>query len=99
MDELEVLEDLERGLDDESGAAVLDGYTVRLSSTGQKTEEREMIYKGTLWNSSMRSRWGKTPEEIEVKFTSYYSSGGPKVYTVTIIVDSNVEYWLLHRYS
>lgn len=79
--------------------AEADGYTVRLSSTGQKTEEGEMIYKGTLWNSSMRSRWGKTAEKVEVKFTSYYSSGEPKIHMVTIIVDSNIEYWLLHRYS
>jgi len=79
--------------------AEADGYTVRLSNTGQKTADGKTIYKGTLWNQAMRSRWGKTPEEIEVIFTSYYNNGDTKTHTVKILVDSNIEYWLLHRYS
>ena len=79
--------------------AEADGYTVRLSNTGQKTADGKTIYKGTLWNQTMRSQWGKTPEEIEVIFTSYYNNGDTKTHTVKILVDSNIEYWLLHRYS
>ncbi|MBQ8589506.1 MAG: hypothetical protein IJ486_03530 [Firmicutes bacterium] len=75
------------------------GYTVRMNSTGEKTAKGETIYKGSLWDKTMRSRWGKTPEEITVTFTSYYNSGEQKVDEVRIIVDSNTEYWLLHRYS
>ena len=79
--------------------AEADGYTVRLSNTGQKTADGKTIYKGTLWNQTMRSQWGKTPEEIEVIFTSYYNNGDTKTHAVKILVDSNIEYWLLHRYS
>jgi len=81
-----------------SVTAEADGYTVRLSSTGQKNEKGETIYKGSLWSSSMRTRWGKTPEEVEITFRAYYDSGETKEHKASIILDSNTEYWLLHRY-
>lgn len=74
------------------------GYTARLINTGQKNQQGETIYKGTLWSSSMRTVWGKTPEEVEVLFKAYYESGEPKEHRVKIVLDSNTEYWLLHRY-
>ena len=74
------------------------GYTARLTNTGQKNQQGETIYKGTLWSSSMHTAWGKTPEEVEVLFKAYYEGGEPKEYWVTIVLDSNTENWLLHRY-
>jgi len=82
-----------------SVTAEADGYSVRLSSTGTKTETGDTIYKGSLWSTSMRNTWGKTPEEVTVTFTAYYSNGEPKVDEAIIILDSDTEYWLLHRYK
>lgn len=75
------------------------GYTVRLTNTGQKNDKGESVYKGTLWSADMRNEWGKSPEEVEVTFKAYYGEGNVKEYTVEIILDSNVEYWILHRYQ
>ena len=74
-------------------------YTVRLSNTGQKNDKGENIYKGTLWSADMRNDWGKSPEAVKVTFKAYYGEGNVKEYPVEIILDSNVEYWILHRYQ
>ncbi len=82
-----------------SVTAQLSGYQTRLESTGEKTAEGKTIYKGTLWDKSMRTRWGKTPEAFKVVFQAHYAGGEIKEHTVPVILDSNTEYWLLHRYK
>ena len=47
----------------------------------------------------MRSQWGKEPEGLDVIFRAYYADSALKEHVVPVILDSNTEYWLLHRYQ
>ncbi len=74
------------------------GYRTTMTSTGIKNSNNETIYKGSLWDKAMRGRWGKVPEELTFTFSARYADHSIKQHKATIILDSNTEYWLLHRY-
>ena len=82
-----------------SVTAQIGGYQVRMSNSGQKTADGKAIYRGTLWDRAMRLRWGKEPEGMDVIFRAYYADSALKEHVVPVILDSNTEYWLLHRYQ
>jgi len=82
-----------------SVTAQIGSYQTRMTNTGQKTADGKTIYKGTLWDKAMRSQWGKTPQALKVIFRAYYAGGDTKEHSVQVILDSNTEYWLLHRYK
>ena len=73
-------------------------YRTTMVSTGIKNSNNETIYKGSLWDKAMRGRWGKVPEELTFTFSARYADHSIKQHKATIILDSNTEYWLLHRY-
>ncbi len=73
-------------------------YSTTMKSTGKKNAANETIYSGSLWDSTMLNKWGrKTPKELTFTFTATYSAGTTKTYTAKIIVDSQEDYWQLHR--
>jgi len=58
----------------------------------------ETVYSGELWDNSMLNRWGRRePEQVIVRFTAKYAGGADKTFDVPIILDSTMDYWLLHR--
>jgi hypothetical protein len=74
------------------------GYQTLLTSTGTKNAQGETIYRGELWDSTMLNRWGKNkPEQLTFRFTAEYEGGVEKIFEETVIVDSTMDYWLLHR--
>ncbi len=76
----------------------LPGYNATLDSSGRKNEKGEWIYEGELWDRSMLNKWGKgSPIELTFVFTAEYGGGVNKTFEEKVIVDSNVDYWLLHR--
>lgn len=74
------------------------GYQTLLTSTGTKNAQGETIYRGELWDSTMLNRWGKNKaEQLTFRFTAVYEGGAEKIFEETVIVDSTMDYWLLHR--
>jgi hypothetical protein len=81
-----------------AGNLIDTGYTANLKDTGKKTPAGEQIWEGALWDSDMINRWGRqAPEELHFLFTAHYSSGMTKTHAVKVIVDSDRDYWQLHR--
>ncbi|NLY70967.1 MAG: hypothetical protein GX076_04715 [Clostridiales bacterium] len=73
-------------------------YITTLRNTGKKNGKGEAIYSGELWDNSMLNRWGtKQPEQVIVRFTAKYAGGADKSFDVPIILDSTMDFWLLHR--
>lgn len=73
-------------------------YQKVLSSTGKKSPRGETIYQGELWDSTMLNRWGKSkPQQVDFRFTAEYAGGVTKTFDDYVIVDNNMDYWLLHR--
>jgi hypothetical protein len=73
-------------------------YKTDLESTGKKNSKNEEIYEGVLWDKTMINRFGKKgPVELDFRFTATYSGGVVKTYDEAVIVDSTMDYWLLHR--
>ncbi len=73
-------------------------YKATLTNTGNKNAQGEAIYKGQLWNNNMIDKWGKIkPQQLTFRFTAEYEGGSEKTFEDSIIVDSSIEYWLLHR--
>lgn len=55
-------------------------------------------WQGSVWEETMVNRWGrKQPEELVFVFTATYSSGMTKTDQVRVIIDSDRDYWQLHR--
>ncbi|GAB1475768.1 hypothetical protein MASR2M70_06000 [Bacillota bacterium] len=81
--------------------AEIDGspaYKAILSNTGRRNAQNEMIFIGELWDRNMINRWGRNkPEELKFLFKAEYSGGAIKTYEDRVIIDSNTDYWLLHR--
>jgi len=82
-------------------AAEISGYSnymTTLINSGRVNEDDETIYTGSLWDSRMANQWGlNVPEPLTFLFTAYYEDGLTKEYEVTVIMDRQDEYWLLHR--
>ena len=73
-------------------------YKTALTSAGGKNPQGETIYTGELWDRTMINRWGKnSPQQVRFLFTAEYSGGITKTFEDQIIIDSNTDYWLLHR--
>ena len=73
-------------------------YKTELTSAGGKNPQGETIYNGELWDRTMINRWGKnSPQQVRFLFTAEYSGGITKTFEDQIIIDSNTDYWLLHR--
>jgi hypothetical protein len=80
------------------GAPVDTGYTTTLTKSGQKGKEGGDLWKGSLWDKGMINKWGrKTPQPLLFKFTAEYPAGKTKEDQATIIIDSQQDYWQLHR--
>ncbi len=74
------------------------GYKAVLESTGRKNQQGETVYQGELWDRSMLDRWGRRePTRLTFRFTAEYEGGLTKTFDEEVIVDSSVNYWLLHR--
>jgi hypothetical protein len=74
------------------------GYSAVLTDTGRRTSDGAEIWEGSLWNASMINRWGrKTPQELTFRFTASYPGNVTKTHTVPVIMDSERDYWQLHR--
>lgn len=73
-------------------------YTATLTSTGTRNEEGETIYTGALWDSSMVNKWGRSaPEALSFRFTAAYPGAITKTHDAQVILDSETDYWQLHR--
>ncbi len=74
------------------------GYQTVLTSTGKKDPQGETIYQGELWDRTMLNRWGKSkPQQVNFQFTAEYEGEITKTFDDYVIVDSKMDYWLLHR--
>lgn len=73
-------------------------YKIILTDTGRKNADGEKIYAGELWDKTMVNRWGKNkPQELMFIFSADYGGGLIKTFEEKVIIDSNTDYWLLHR--
>ncbi|HZK01758.1 MAG TPA: hypothetical protein VFC96_02730 [Anaerovoracaceae bacterium] len=73
-------------------------YKTTLSKTGSWNSSDEIVYKGELWDKNMINKWGRNkPLELTFIFRAEYSGGMAKTFEEKVIVDSNTDYWLLHR--
>lgn len=55
-------------------------------------------WDGSLWEESMINKWGRTsPVTLTFRFTAKYSNGKTLTDDVNIIIDSQDDYWVLHR--
>ncbi len=73
-------------------------YGARMTATGERTGDGDMIYWGTIWHRDMLHRWGRpSPEELTFQFTARYGGDVEKTHSVSVIVDDSEEYWQLHR--
>ena len=75
-------------------------YSTILTASGQTTTKGNRIYKGSLWDESMRNLCGsKEPEKVTFRFVALYKDGTEEVHDVEVILDDSVGYWQLHRYQ
>ena len=83
---------------DAQGGLKSTGYSAELADTGRKTSGGARLWEGSLWNAAMINKWGKkAPEELIFRFTAYYPGNVAKTHTVSVIMDSDRDYWQLHR--
>lgn len=72
-------------------------YKAVLEKTGERNQKGESLYKGVLWDPSMRYLWGvKDPKAITFNFVANYGAF-EKSDDVFVIMDGTDEYWQLHR--
>ncbi len=84
--------------EDSKGDNINTDYSTQLTNTGSKTALGAEIWKGNLWENSMINKWGrKTPEALNFQFVANYTGGLTKTHTVSVIIDSERDYWQLHR--
>lgn len=82
---------------DSSGGFRNTGYLASLTKTGTGSGGTEQ-WQGSVWDRAMINRWGrKQPEELLFVFTAFYSGGMTKTHQVRVILDSENDYWQLHR--
>ena len=80
------------------GGLVNTGYSAVLNNTGRKTSAGAEIWEGSLWSAAMINKWGmKAPEELTFLFTADYTGSVTKTHTATVILDSERDYWQIHR--
>ncbi|MDD3200236.1 MAG: hypothetical protein PHN73_08050, partial [Eubacteriales bacterium] len=83
---------------DSAGNLRTTGYYAELKNTGRKTASGAELWDGSLWENSMINKWGrKAPEILIFNFTAYYPGETVKEHTAAVIVDSEHDYWQLHR--
>lgn len=83
---------------DSSGTLRDTGYSGMLRDSGKKTSQGAALWEGSLWNQSMINLWGrKEPEVLTFIFTAHYGEGSTKTHSASIIVDTERDYWQLHR--
>ncbi|MDR2089829.1 MAG: hypothetical protein LBP73_10825 [Clostridiales Family XIII bacterium] len=74
-------------------------YATGMTDTGRRNAADEHIYEGSIWQSDMINRWGRTaPTLLTFVFTAQYEGGVTKTHEVTVIVDTYEDYRQLHRY-
>lgn len=74
------------------------GYSASLKNSGRKGKDGGAIYEGILWNREMMGKWGKSrPEKLNFLFEAEYKGGTVKRDSCYVIMDSEDEYWRLHR--
>ncbi len=82
---------------DPSGGFRDTGYLAQLSRAGIGSGGAEH-WQGSLWDKTMINKWGrKEPEELLFEFTAYYEGGTVRASQVRVILDSDRDYWQLHR--
>lgn len=79
-------------------------YSTVMKSTGKINAEGEILFAGELWDNTMVNKWGRSkPEALTFRFTSTYGEQGnsgevpTKTHDVVILVDSQQDFWQLHR--
>ena len=83
---------------DKNGTLKDTGYSTSLKKSGSLNPQGEAIWTGSLWEKSMINRWGrKKPVGLTFRFTACYSGGKTKVWDELVIIDSERDYWQLHR--
>ncbi len=83
---------------DAQGGLKNTGYSSELADTGKKTPGGAQLWEGSVWDPGMINKWGRhAPEELTFRFTAFYPEALTKTHTVTVIVDSERDYWQLHR--
>jgi hypothetical protein len=83
---------------DAQGGLKSTGYSGELKNTGRKTSAGAGLWEGSLWNAAMINKWGrKAPEELVFRFTAHYPENVAKTHAVSVIMDSDRDYWQLHR--
>jgi hypothetical protein len=83
---------------DTSGTLKATGYSTELTSTGKTTGSGGEVWKGSLWDAGMINQWGRNiPSELTFRFIANYAGGTTKEDSTTVIMDSDRDYWLLHR--
>lgn len=83
---------------DAQGGLKSAGYSAELANTGRKTSTGAGIWDGSLWNAAMINKWGrKAPEELVFRFTAHYPGDVVKAHSASVIMDSDRDYWQLHR--
>jgi hypothetical protein len=74
-------------------------YATILTNSGRRNAADEWIYEGSVWQSDMINRWGRTaPIELTFVFTAHYEGGVTKTHEARVIVDTYEDYRQLHRY-
>lgn len=82
---------------DPSGGFRNTEYMAELSRAGTGSEGAER-WQGSLWDRTMINKWGrKEPEELLFEFTAQYEGGTVRTSQVRVIIDSDCDYWQLHR--
>ncbi|MBE6032085.1 MAG: hypothetical protein E7224_02670 [Clostridiales bacterium] len=73
-------------------------YAAALTNTCGKNASGETLWTGSLWDRSMINKWGrKEPEQLIFLFEANYGEAGIRAFHVPVILDSETDYWQLHR--
>ncbi|MDO4552456.1 MAG: hypothetical protein Q4C22_02855, partial [Bacillota bacterium] len=73
-------------------------YSTPLANTGRRNDAGEALYSGSLWDEAMVNQWGRqSPESLSFVFTARYPEDVVKTHTVSVILDTDTDYWQLHR--
>ncbi|MDR2133216.1 MAG: hypothetical protein LBP30_07725 [Clostridiales Family XIII bacterium] len=74
-------------------------YATGMTGTGRKNAAGEWIYEGSIWQSDMINKWGRTaPVLLTFVFSARYEGGVIKTHEARVIVDTHEDYRQLHRY-
>lgn len=60
-------------------------------------EDKTGVYRGSIWQSDMLTRWGSAPVEKKIIFSAEYKNGDIKLSEYSIIFDNSKLYWNIYR--